>query len=979
MELKTFFAQDTSGNIIASPQVFVYVTGTQMLANGLADAGGNPLGNPFFGSSNGQISLSAPNGIYDIRVIGALRDYTVSGLQFLDVTEAVAIAEQSAQAATAAKTASESARDAALIQAGVYTTIAAGLSATVLGQFFKVIGSGDVAAREYEHASSPNLFDAATVRSGYYLRSSDGAILSTSGWGCSAFIPVTPGKQYTLSGTRSRVGIAYFSAASDSAVIAGSYNSSTAMPLTTTAPAGAAFAAFNLYTSTTGPVYSNVQFEEGAAATDYLPYGQAVGKLRAEYPASGTIANIQQQIAAINDDISTLPADYLKNYLSNGNMANTSPAWTVDAASLEIVALSGNTELSQLGLKNGYSIPAAGGVNARIRLYESQVGAMGIVSGDHILAGLFFYASDGASFPTSYTSFGVYMDGAITPFDTTGNIQVSANVRFMWGKKHIPAGKVTQIILGFNASGIAASAASRSISGFYVHRDSADFTVPADAVRLTGWDGQLSRAEFFDSLTQSAAIMGKRARVVLAGEGNAESYVEVVRDGATIRRGMRVWPQAKINESCVLNFTRDVVNGQEIRTMVDDPAPYRAMGTTIGANHGYAMYSVSCAVHGKTAADIGSVYTDGTAQYVIVGINGANALWITRRTDNGVVPVATFSHVSGGVNTASIVGTAATFNQMYPPFSNRTIQVFVDGIMVEEHEAEIYYSDSVQFVETYDVLEKNDIVEWFVSTGGPGPVPAPAATPAFSVSITYCYDIEGQCTIYTDFLARKSIALQDIMFVMGVRMNTGVDGEIQYYIPKTLPVTHEGVAYDYANIDSADTSAWSGRLNFTPARCEPTGILADRVVQLSDHYGFAMGYLPVQDAGLAERRANATVKALQISNSSGKVYMSAIDKGAITLAAGDYFSAIAYRNIVLRSEARTSQYAVRTNGADYLYIDWHVSGVDRVPVPPDFVGREFEVVEKSSNVSVLSKALTSNLIVSVGASASYGYLILKVK
>lgn len=139
-----------------------------------------------------------------------------------------------------------------------------------------------------------------------------------------------------------------------------------------------------------------------------------------------------------------------------------------------------------------------------------------------------------------------------------------------------------------------------------------------------------------------------------------------------------------------------------------------------------------------------------------------------------------------------------------------------------------------------------------------------------------------------------------------------------------------------------------------------------------------MGYLPVQSTAVAERRTQATEKALQISTSSAKVYLSAIDKGNVTLTAGDYFSTIGYRNLLVRSSSRTCAYPVRTQGADYLYVDWHTDTIDRVPVPTDYAGREFTVVEKSDNVTVLSQALTSSLVVEVDSSESYGYLILKV-
>lgn len=77
MELKNFFAQDLSGTVIPNPTVYLYVAGTTTLATGLADKDGDPLPNPFIGSSTGQIQLAAPDGDYDLRVTGNGRDFSM--------------------------------------------------------------------------------------------------------------------------------------------------------------------------------------------------------------------------------------------------------------------------------------------------------------------------------------------------------------------------------------------------------------------------------------------------------------------------------------------------------------------------------------------------------------------------------------------------------------------------------------------------------------------------------------------------------------------------------------------------------------------------------------------------------------------------------------------------------------------------------------------------------------------------------------
>lgn len=69
-------------------------------------------------------------------------------------TDKAAEASGSAATANAAKTAAELAKDAAMVGAVTYSDEATGRAAVADGDYFKVIGSGDVAAREYRRTNS---------------------------------------------------------------------------------------------------------------------------------------------------------------------------------------------------------------------------------------------------------------------------------------------------------------------------------------------------------------------------------------------------------------------------------------------------------------------------------------------------------------------------------------------------------------------------------------------------------------------------------------------------------------------------------------------------------------------------------------------------------------------------------------------------------------------------------------------------------
>ena len=158
---------------------------------------------------------------------------------------------------------------------------------------------------------SKNLFKSDSVRFNKAVAAN--GVISFTGIGCSDFLPVEPGKKYTLSGRRTRFYYAFFSDAQDSAVISGTLASNSAMPLTITIPAGAKYIVFDLYQSGSMD-YSNIQFEKGSVATSYSTYTEPKPD-----------AN---------------PADVIEDFITNPrygaapnlNMADLSEFWTYCAA-----------------------------------------------------------------------------------------------------------------------------------------------------------------------------------------------------------------------------------------------------------------------------------------------------------------------------------------------------------------------------------------------------------------------------------------------------------------------------------------------------------------------------------------------------------------------------------------------------------------------------------------------------------------------
>lgn len=111
MELKTYFAQDVSGNLVPGATVTIFLQGTTTHATGLTKADGTALSNPFTADSAGRIQFRAPDGYYDMRVnVGYGGSQTVT-IQCVDYTGVKGDADRAEAAAySSEQSASEAGR-----------------------------------------------------------------------------------------------------------------------------------------------------------------------------------------------------------------------------------------------------------------------------------------------------------------------------------------------------------------------------------------------------------------------------------------------------------------------------------------------------------------------------------------------------------------------------------------------------------------------------------------------------------------------------------------------------------------------------------------------------------------------------------------------------------------------------------------------------------------------------------------------------
>lgn len=758
-----------------------------------------------------------------------------------------------------------------------------------------------------------NLYNPAVKRSGLYVKI-NAVIDAASGWACSDYIPVIEGQQYTISanGTK-REGVAFFTSNLTNTGISGSYLSGGTLPKTVTAPAGANYMVINVQSSSISEP-SQVQVEAGAVATTYESWRLPKTQIK----RTGLSA-------AIKSELDTIVKEYEKTITSK-NLFDAS------AIRADKLLSSGN---GQINTATGWGVSGFIPVTA---------GQQYTISGTR--------GRDGVSFFTAAS------DLAVISYISTAGLPLTVTA---------PTGANYMVIALYSASNTSYS---------QIQVEAGDSVT--DYTSVFGSHKYTIKEKVNPEIREMPDHV--RAKLVLDPTKVTASYIQALLSGSTsdiLQINIAPFNAKTSSTSEVFNFVGDYLNGVNFRDASDDIAPYRVFGGTIGANHGYTKTVCTVTGHNKTTVDVGSVWTDGTNQFVIVE-TANNIIYVTARTSNNGFVSGTLTHVSGATHTEAFTPSTVSNTQWYPAIKNRRLSVSVDGHVLQTQSGEFYYYDNATFHESYEIMGKQSIVEWLITQVGTSPTLAQYdGTSDISVSMSYVFDIEGNCAIYQDFLALNNISLfQDIMFTQSIKMKAGVSGAVRYYVPKSLPLTHESIAYDFRTLRDMTGFAPSTRINFTHDRCEATGQLCDRMLMLNDSIGIAVGYLPIQSADPSVRRTNASNKALQISEAA-KLYMSCIDGLKTSLTANDYFSVVAYRSYFKRSSARTSCYTVRNKTGIYLYADWHAETNDRLPIPSDCVGKEFTVVEKSDNVTVMSQFLTNSLLVKVAA-ATYGYLVVKL-
>ena len=439
----------------------------------------------------------------------------------------------------------------------------------------------------------------------------------------------------------------------------------------------------------------------------------------------------------------------------------------------------------------------------------------------------------------------------------------------------------------------------------------------------------------------------------------------------------------KVPKTSSISSTGTILKGAS-----DDICPAYINGSYIGGNHGWnKVYVVIANEHGKTTEDIGARYSKGEYAYklVIMRVVDENTLWMAYEGTNNLNPISgNLVYVDNGQSTSDIsVNSASLIGNFYGSVKEASYKLLGDN--KELIEDGTYNFKEFSLIENYDILDFISIVNAVISNrpqGGYSDTPIyqnlPGVETLATRAVTYKFMSNGTCLVGTSLYARKTLSLSFDGVVQCMRAGNKI------YVPKVLPITKDGITYDFTKISDWAASG-NPTLTYPTSTWEDIDNAPDRIINFQSSTGFCamLGY--ITDRGIEINRKNILGSgsgAIYLAGDTGKLYPNAISDNR-TMNPGDCYSVIAYRafsNKNLNPTARTNFTSVKVNNVVFIFVDYHDSIKDIIPIEDEWIGKRISVYEKTNNVELLSDDCVGGAIAinSQVVSNSYGYIVLKL-
>lgn len=201
---------------------------------------------------------------------------------------------------------------------------------------------------------------------------------------------------------------------------------------------------------------------------------------------------------------------------------------------------------------------------------------------------------------------------------------------------------------------------------------------------------------------------------------------------------------------------------------------------------------------------------------------------------------------------------------------------------------------------------------------------------------------------------------------------------IKYYLPNSRANSN----YDFVTPTNINWSSSLAKCNVDDTLWADSDNPINRIVKLSDNYGFATGY--IIGYGIAKKNlAENTYRTFELRNNSGKIYSLPFNvNGGRIVDVGDNFSVVMYKSWFDRSvlnDAEISKYSININGDTYVYIDFSKSTTEIVDVSEELNGKSIELIE-ARNCELKSDVYNEGFLLSSSyVSGETSYVVVRIK
>ena len=409
----------------------------------------------------------------------------------------------------------------------------------------------------------------------------------------------------------------------------------------------------------------------------------------------------------------------------------------------------------------------------------------------------------------------------------------------------------------------------------------------------------------------------------------------------------------------------------------DDLCPTLINGSHIGGNHGCSCVDrIKCTGHGKTDADIGSVWTDSTGKtYVLTHIYNKNELGLVmfneKNMSNGIMGLGKpkigteISHQSGATNTDSILIEELTSTQLWQCFNNYSISLSIDGNEVDINTNAVHIGDQVSITTQYDIIYVPAMLTYLMENVGNNDKDSQHSEDIkdyyLRLYITFQFNRNGSMSKYTSYYINKDVTLSYIGLVQSMR----ISAEPYMYTPDTI----------YDDIIKQDQTI---TYHLTNDKWRDAGKVPYRYYQFADDTcakGMCLVYDRSIGLGQNDLRLAHCDHAGRYRIDTGKMYPYLINGGS--LAKGTYLDAMAARVPLYKYDEDLTAVGWYWCDKDIiLMVDTHKPVDKEITLPEYMNDMRVEILDKTESVACNQTYLFNRKV--RFTSDGYGYLVLRL-